>query len=445
MDGIGRNMSNRFLFLLALLGLAAMASAEVRWGQVELAFFRVRGADGRMIDLPTQGVVIPVRMERIQAHSYKQPKPPAQNNIHFLAPAVSEVYKNDLGTNYFYDPGGPSALDDVNILPVGNNQWWYDLTLGVYTSTGNSAKIMNRQLGWTNYVQGLGHDVQAFSNLVFDVGWVFQPGQFPAGSWKYTINIHNYWSQIPDYNKPRVPNGLIYFAQEWRAYDLLGNGAFLTNQFSPVFSGDGDPQIGFSDDQYWNDWDPVDGIFAEDEVDYFGGPPNQANFLMDLTTQQGGVTDTVRPYQVSLFRGKANGGNIASLQFIDQNYYKALKGIVANGSEAPIQIIMDGFVSTTNLTALSADIVTKVSTPGLSQIVEMYNFVTNTWVQVDQRTAATSDTHLTIGAPGTASDYVDPTNGNDVRLKISYKQVGPVTQSLWGCSVDLGNWLATHP
>lgn len=439
-------MSNRILTLAALACAAVSSFAEVRWGQVELAFFRVRDEDGRMVDLPTKGIVLPVRMERIDARPVNQTRNPfSAFQFPPTFPEASTVYQNDTPSNYFYDPQGASSADDINILPSGNGQWWYDLTLGVNTVLGNSVKVMNRQLGWQFYTEGLGHDVQSLTSLVFDVGWVFLPGQFPPGSWKYTIPIHNYWSQIPNSNKPRVPNGLIYFAQQWRAYHILGEGAFLDGDFSSVFSGDLQPQVGSSEDVYWGDWDPMNGTYAEDEVDFFGGEPNFANFLMTLSTQATGVTDTVRPTSVSLFRGIPNGGNVGSLHFVDQNYYRANKGFTVNAQEAPIQIIMEGFASTASLTGLSADIMTQANTGGLQQTVDMYNFTTNQWVQVDQRAAPTSDTRLTVGAPGTPSNYVDAPNGNIVRMRVSFKATGLTTLANWGCRVDLSNWLASHP
>jgi hypothetical protein len=216
--------------------------------------------------------------------------------------------------------------------------------------------------------------------------------------------------------------------------------------FSPIFRGDGDPQVGFSADGYWNDWDPApDGVFAEDEFDYFGGPPNQANFLMTLTTQSTGTTEIVKPSIVTITRGKLAGGNVGSLHFTDQNYYKVNKFIVLNLFEPAIQITMDGFSPSANLTAIQADVTAKVNSVGLQQTIYLFNFTTQQFVQLDQRNAPTTDTHLTIGAPGTPTDYVDVPNGNVVRMKITYKQTGITQFSAWGCSIDLANWLVTHP
>lgn len=436
-------MSNRIFATAALVAMAACGFAETRWGQVELAFFKWRGDDGVLREYPTQGIVLPVKMERIEARPYFMPRKTGQS--HDFSFQATKIYENNRGSNNFYDPDGPSSLDDLFPLPSGNGQWWSDLTLGVATSTGNSVKVMNRQLGWSSYVQGRGDDIQAFDGLVFDVGWVFQPGQFPAGTWQYTIPIQQYWSMIPDWNKPRVPNGQIFFAQEWRANSLNGEGAFLQGTFSPIFSGDGGPTVGGSEDVFWNDFDPApNGIFDETEADTFGGPPNEANFLCTINSAQSGVTDVVRPFSVTVNRGKLTGGNLASVQFVDQNYYRVNKFVITNASEAPVQVTCEGF-ATTGLTALALDVMSAVTTTGLKQKLEAYNFTTGQYVQVDDRTATTSDTRLTVGVPGNPNDYVDVPNGNIVRLKISYKPFGPVAQASWGCKIDLANWLATHP
>lgn len=446
-------MIKRLFALAALLTLAMNAFAEVRWGQVELAFFRMRGEDGQMVDLPTKGIVLPVKIETIRATPHR---PTAHNytpGVEQFFPSTNQVYLNDKGNGfYFYDPAGPSACDDINILPVGNGQWWYDLTVGCFTLNGNmSRKVMLRQLGWNTYVSGLGAGVSAVQGLVFDVGWVFLAGNFPPApdpetAYKFTIPIHNYWAAIPNSNKPRVPNGLIYFAQEWRENHAQGEGAFITNDFAPVFCGGGDPTMGTSTDNYINDWDPQpNGIFDETENDFFGGPPNEANFLMGLVTQSAGVNETVKPSIVTLFRGSYVGGNVGSFHFVDANYYRANKGFVANPTENPIQIILEGFVSTAALTSASIDIESSFTNNSFDQIIEAWNYTTNAWVQVDRRHIGMTDTHVTVGIPGTASQFVDAPNGNVMKMKISFKQTTFVPNPVYGCKINLANWITAHP
>ena len=436
--------------------LSAASFAEIRWGKVEIAYFKVRGDNGQMISLPTNGIVLPVKMERISA-SPRQPqqhdyKPPLEE----FFPTATLVYQNDKGNGtYFYDPFGPSACDDITILPSGNNQNWYDLTVAVHTYNGNpTRKVLLRQLGYNTYVAGRGAGVSALDGLQFDVGWAFVAGQFPpdpdpdgpgSSSWKFTLPIVNYWGILGS-NVPKAPNGLIYFCQQWREYNLTGTGAFITGDFSPVFCGGGNPTIGSSADNYINDWDPApDGIYDENENDYFGGSPNEANFLTTINTQNAGVQEVVRPGTMQILLGANGGGNIGSLYFVDANYLRINRALVPNLVVPSISVQLDGFVSTSNLTSLSLDVASSFTNGSFHQLLDAYNFSTASYVRVDERAMTTTDQRITIGVPGTPSQFVDVPSGNVMRMKISYKQVSIVPTPSYGCKIDLANWITTHP
>lgn len=441
-------MFPRFITALMAIVLGATAMAEVRYGTVELEFFRMKDQEGRIVDYPTQGVVLPVRFERISARPVGSPKGPKQvlMNGGLEYPENVTIFRNDRPSNLFYSPLMASALDDWTTLPSGNGKWWYDITLAVHASQGNTVRIMNRQKGWTRYIAGRGAGVSAFDDLVFDVGWVFQPGQFPAGDWQYTIPIHQYWSILNlQNNVPRVPNGLIYFAQQWRAYSTNGEGAFLDGQYSVVFSGDGDPQTGSSGDQFWYDYDPApNGIYDETEADWFGGPPNQANFMARVTVQDTGVQEILKPTSYIWRRGFHAGGNVGSLHNVDGNYLRANRGVTPLPNDPPLQLEVEGFASTQNLTSISIDLVSSANTAGLQQKVYFRNFTTNTWVIGDTRNVSTSDQRIVVAAPGNPSDYVQ-SGGNTVRALVTFGSTGPIAQPNWQGSFDLLNWITTKP
>jgi hypothetical protein len=441
-------MFQRLITALTAVVLGAPAWAEIRYGSVELAFFRMRDQEGRMIEYPTRGVVLPVRFERIQARPVGAPVRPRQvfATGKLEHPENVVIFRNDRGTNLFYAPFMASALDDWTTLPSGNGKWWYDITLGVHASQLNTVRIMNRQKGWSRFVAGRGAGVSAFDDLVFDVGWVFQPGQFPAGDWMYTIPIHQYWSVLNlQNNVPRVPNGIIYFAQQWRAYATNGEGAFLEGLYAPIFAGDGDPQVGTSADQFWYDHDPVpDGTYDETEVDYFGGPPNQANFLAVVRVQNVGVQEVLKPTSYVWRRGFHSGGNVGSLHNVDSNYLRGRRGVTPRITDPPLELEVEGFASTTGLTSIAIDLVSSANTAGLLQKVYFRNFATNSWVLGDTRNVTTTDQRILVAAPGNPSEYVEP-GVNTVRALVTFGSSGPISQPNWTGSFDLLNWITTRP
>lgn len=422
---------------LAALGLATSGLAQTFHGTAEVVYGRYLDQDG--VVRHVGGFTIPVTFERIDARPAGTPRHNRGAGDAEL-PADTTVYSNDRGTNYFYTPEMASALDDVRIIPAGNNQKWRLLTLGVNT-TRTSGRVMLRLRTWRNFVSGLGAGVNAFTTELWDYGIGIETSQFPGpGAYKYTLPL--YTNSLIDM---RVPNEQCYFSQQWREYNIFGEGAFLVNQMSPIFSGDGGPTIGSSDDIFWYDWDPApNGIYDETEQDYFGGAPNEANFLLVATIGQSGTLETLRPTFYQWFRGVHVGGNVGSLHFSDDNRLQGNRGVVANAQEAPIQLVIESFASTTNITSMSLKVESMVTSTGLQQELQLFNFQTNQYVSIDTRAATLSEQTINVSVPSNPQQYVEP-GSNTVRAKILYRKVGPTSAGNWGCRIDLANWEVIRP
>lgn len=422
---------------LAALGLASAGLAQVHHGTAEVVFGRYLGVDGKVHHVG--GFTIPFTFEKIDARRVGTPRK-NRGAGDLESPADTTIYMNDRGTNYFYTPEMASALDDVSIIPAGNNQKWRLLTLGVNTER-TLGRVMLRLRTWRDFVSGLGAGVSAFYTELWDYGIGIETSQFPTpGAYKFTLPL--YTNSLIDM---RVPNQQCFFAQQWREYNIFGEGAFLENEMSPIFSGDGGPTIGVSDDLFWYDWDPSpNGIYDETEQDYFGGAPNEANFLLTATIGQSGTLETLRPTSYTWFRGTHVAGNVGSLHFSDDNRLQGNRGVVANAQEAPIQLVMESFSSTANITAMSLKVESLVTSTGLQQELQLYNFTTGQYVSIDTRAATLTEQTVNVSVPSNPEQYVEP-GSNTVRAKILYRKVGPTSAGNWGCRVDLGNWEVIRP
>jgi hypothetical protein len=89
------------------------------------------------------------------------------------------------------------------------------------------------------------------------------------------------------------------------------------------------------------------------------------------------------------------------------------------------------------------DVDAKASTPGLSMKVELFNFVTNQYVQVVAGPVGTADTAL-IGFSATPAQCVQP-GTNTIRAKVSFYRTGITLQWPWTVSVDRTAWSITSP
>jgi hypothetical protein len=442
MEPRGENlMVKKLAFIAAAFVVAAWAGAESVQLTWETAFGRFQDKYGVWHGVP-KGLKVPVTATRIDARPIGKPKPPARNfggNGLEAPAAITEVYKNYRGTNNFYTPDMASALDDVTLAQAGYGERWYNFTMAAYSLETNFSNIMYRTRAWNSYVTGRGAGVQAFDNQLFDVGWTIGPLVMQEGTWEYRVDAWRVWSQV----EMRVPSGVCYFAQQWRQWQSNGEGAFLEGVYATVFSGDGPPTIGASDDVFWYDWDPfTNGVYSEDELDFYGGSPNEANFLLVVRTNPSGTQEIVRPTTYAIRRGTLISGNVGSLHFIDSNQLQVRRGLSIFAGDPPLQVEMDGFSSSTNLVSMNLRVVATASTANLQQSVQAFNFSTNEWVTVDTRAATTTEQNISV-AVSNPNQYVN-TDGT-MRMKVRYLPVGPVANSNWSVSLNQSIWENVRP
>lgn len=423
---------------------------DIYHGVMTVEFGFVTDAHGQKVDIT--GVEIPYRAERISAYEARlakflnlaprrqtetmQPRMESRSDDgggNFgLAGANTTVYRNDNGNGtYFFTPEMPSALDDLLLTSAGNNAIWKELTIGMDITYSNLFLI--RWIGWNNFTpQGPG--VNAFTNNLFDFGGPFIPGA--PGQYKVTFDLTN----AP---LASTPNGRVYFAQQFREFNQTGTGQFLDGQVSPIFSGGG-VNIGSSEDIFYYDYDggAPDGIYAENEVDFFDGPPNHANFLLQIMV--GGTSTLVKPASFTPFRGQVVGGNLASLWFSDNNYLRMIPGITMNQFEHSIQLIVESFAPSANIQSMRLDVESAANLGGLNQTIQFWNFATNQWVDIRTDPITQTDTTFQALAPSNPSQFVHPTD-NTVRARIQVKPGGIILFYPYEVRFDRTEWTIVTP
>jgi hypothetical protein len=81
----------------------------------------------------------------------------------------------------------------------------------------------------------------------------------------------------------------------------------------------------------------------------------------------------------------------------------------------------------------------RVSTPGLSQTIEMFNFVTGQWELVNTRAATTVDSIAHAHVTTNPARFIRQSDGL-VRTKVGYKTVGLTLHYPWSASIDRSHW-----
>lgn len=434
--------------LLAMAGVAA--SAQTYRGVLEVSFGHCTTPWGESVSM--KGLKIPYTLEPIKAtranpNGYVVPRKNRGNDGG--SPEAVTVYQNDNGDGtYFVNGFGmPSGLDDAFMTPAAVGARWQFLTTGIEAQiSDNNDDFLIRWRCYRNFVSGMGHGVSAFYNDPIDFGGRFNfsetiPPTPTPGIYKLTFDLRP--PGVPTSVPLTFPQQQGYFAQqfrEWAGIWTTGEEPFRP-EFSTVFSSGG-PTVGTSVDFYYFDADPEEGIYAEDEIDQFD-PGNDANFLLKIEAQQTGTVDTRMPSSITQNPGRYVAGALSDIWDSDNFYYEAWPGPVLVSTLKPLQFIIESTSTVETIIALSVQIETKATLANLPQTVELYNFTTSQYVQVDQRNIGTTDGTITVTATGTPSQYVQ-TGTRKVRARLGYKPAGAVLVYPWKVSIDKVNWLITR-
>ncbi|MDQ2986181.1 MAG: hypothetical protein M3R13_05600 [Armatimonadota bacterium] len=78
------------------------------------------------------------------------------------------------------------------------------------------------------------------------------------------------------------------------------------------------------------------------------------------------------------------------------------------------------------------------SSSSLRQWVQLYNFTSQSWVQIDTRLVSLSDLRVVIPVPN-PTQYLEPST-RQALARISYKADGPTFSFPWTARIDQAVW-----
>ena len=132
------------------------------------------------------------------------------------------------------------------------------------------------------------------------------------------------------------------------------------------------------------------------------------------------------------------GGNLRSLYESNDDRLVSQPGPVFSTQSWPLVIVFDAVGSIDTPSTLTFEIESRGSAGTLLQRIEFFNYVTNSYEEVDSRLATTSDSLITISITSNATRFVGPFRG--LRARVSYKATGPVFAYPWSAGIDLIRW-----
>ncbi|MFM9874533.1 MAG: hypothetical protein ACKVQS_13840 [Fimbriimonadaceae bacterium] len=288
------------------------------------------------------------------------------------------IYNANAGIGYSTFPGVPSSLDDVNILSAGLGKPWTSLTFGFHYGSPTFSKFLVR---WRMYESNIDNPAgqNDFSGEFADFGG-YIVGPYAEGDWVAEVNV------VPA--AVSTTDSSIFIAQQFRVPHLVG--------FPPAEDGEGEfdgvvdcvynnaaePSTGSSLNQFWYDWDPIpDGKYENTEIDQF--ETGFANHVLTIKVAATGAVSNLTAIDARMGIGRFVSGNLISVLTAGDNNEFKINESYLGGRTSPVGAIeVDFLQSLTNITGIRISGTAGVSILGCDQWIDIYNFTTNSWVQL---------------------------------------------------------------
>ncbi|MCW5937892.1 MAG: S8 family serine peptidase [Fimbriimonadaceae bacterium] len=145
-----------------------------------------------------------------------------------------------------------------------------------------------------------------------------------------------------------------------------------------------------------------------------------------------------KPNNLSILRGIQVGGDVRSLDRVENTVLDVAKGITVNQAEAPVQIVTEHNASfDSNFGELYVTVTAKVNVTGvLRQRVQLFNFTTNQYDTVNEGTIGTSYGVFEASQTSNVANYI---SGGIVRVRTQVFPAGPVSSNNWRTQFDQVN------
>ncbi len=179
--------------------------------------------------------------------------------------------------------------------------------------------------------------------------------------------------------------------------------------------------------------------FGNPTPDPTGVPPNAnsvvANFDAKFTFTP--PSTIITQDSVTIGPGIVLSGTPADLNTSNDVYYTVRPGVVISSSQSPIVITWIGHAPGSSPSLLSSTVEARAQQANCRQTIEVFNYSTGLYEQLNQQVLPTStpDTVVTSNIAN-PSQHINAGAGNEVKLKISYKAVGPILSYPWRIFMD---------
>ncbi len=149
---------------------------------------------------------------------------------------------------------------------------------------------------------------------------------------------------------------------------------------------------------------------------------------------------TVLPTDYTIHRGRHRSGGLGDVYVSDDARLVVQPGITQDPSEPPVWLIFEGTVPTESPSTLGFTLEARIDTPGVTQGIALFNFVTQEFQEIDSRIASfNEDSVVEIVLDSDPSDFIDPET-LEVKAQLTWMPGPLVLLYPWSVGIDQSVW-----
>ncbi|MCH7944955.1 MAG: PQQ-dependent sugar dehydrogenase [Armatimonadetes bacterium] len=155
------------------------------------------------------------------------------------------------------------------------------------------------------------------------------------------------------------------------------------------------------------------------------------------------VLDPFVPDSFQIVRGVLTGGELGDLFLSDDQRLDVRAGLTLFLGEPPLQVVVTGTSPVEVPVELRFKLEASVNTPGLTQSIQLFNYDTSSYEQVDLAVPGVSDGIVEVVITMNPGRFVQA-GTREMRAKVVYQQVGLTLLWPWSARLDQTVWSIVH-
>lgn len=167
---------------------------------------------------------------------------------------------------------------------------------------------------------------------------------------------------------------------------------------------------------------------------------NEVNFQLrnwDYVAYGGVARGRVLPGAYTIVFGSLSGGSLTSLYASDDDRMVVTNGVTFLITQSPVTVELDTAMPTTTLSKLDMVLEGQASLPGITQRLDLWDQVVQTWTNVSEKPASFGSDTVTVATITTGiGDYINGSNRN-LRARIRFRDDAPALLAVWQGRIDV--------